>query len=177
MYSAEEFLKNNNIKIDKLSSSENEEDEVSSIERLKEFDRMKSKVLKYTLYKKRTEQEIRQKFSRELEENVLNDIIDVLKENSYIDDYNYIDRAVNEYMKLKKLSVKEVKYKLLSKGINSRLIDEYVQKNRDDYEINSAMQLVRKKADSMEDNEIRVFLMKKGYKEESIKEALEKEGF
>ena len=42
-----------------------------SLEEFEKYDKMKSKVLKYVLYKKRTEQEVRKKFSKELEENVL----------------------------------------------------------------------------------------------------------
>ena len=105
MYSAEEFLKKNSIEINKIKL---EKKEYSDYEKLKEFDKMKSKVLKYALYKKRTEQEIRQKFEKELEENMLNDIIEVLKQNSYIDDNNYIQKTVNEFIKLKKLSIKEM---------------------------------------------------------------------
>ena len=172
MYSAEEFLKKNSIEINKMKL---EKSEPSDYEALKEFDKMKSKVLKYALYKKRTEQEIRQKFEKELEENMLNDIIEVLKQNSYIDDNNYIQKTVNEFIKLKKLSIKEMKYKLLAKGLKSSLIDDYISSNIDelnDFELNSAIDLVRKKKSSMEEQDIRIYLMKKGYKEENIKQAL-----
>ena len=172
MYSAEEFLKKNSIEINKIKL---EKKEYSDYEKLKEFDKMKSKVLKYALYKKRTEQEIRQKFEKELEENMLNDIIEVLKQNSYIDDNNYIKKTVNEFIKLKKLSIKEMKFKLLAKGLKSTLIDDYISNNIDelnDFELNSATELVRKKKASMEDQDIRLYLMKKGYKEENIKQAL-----
>jgi len=147
---------------------------IYSLEEFEKFDKMKSKVLKYVLYKKRTEQEVRQKFSKELEENILNDIIEELKENSYIDDYNYIERAVNEFTNLKSLSIKEIKYKLYSKGIKSSLIDEYISKNIDElqeYEEKSAYKLIIKKLNSMEEDEIRIYLLKKGYREESIKSA------
>ena len=147
---------------------------IYSLEEFEKFDKMKSKVLKYVLYKKRTEQEVRQKFAKELEENILNDIIEELKENSYIDDYNYIERAVNEFTKLKSLSIKEIKYKLYSKGINGNLIDEYFNKNiydLEEYEIKSATKILNKKKDLVEDDEIRLFLLKKGYREESIKQA------
>lgn len=172
MYSAEEFLKKNSIEINKMKLEKNE---YSDYEKLKEFDKMKSKVLKYALYKKRTEQEIRQKFEKELEENMLNDIIEVLKQNSYIDDDSYIQKTVNEFIKLKKLSIKEIKYKLLAKGLKSSLIDDYISNNIDElneFELNSAIELVRKKKTSMEEQEIRMYLMKKGYKEENIKQAL-----
>ena len=42
---------------------------------IEEFDREKTKVLKYILYKKRTEQEIKNKFCQTIEENLLEDII------------------------------------------------------------------------------------------------------
>ena len=147
---------------------------IYSLEEFEKFDKMKSKVLKYVLYKKRTEQEVRQKFAKELEENILNDIIEELKENSQIDDYNDIERAVNEFTNLKSLSIKEIKYKLYSKGINGNLIDEYFNKNiydLEEYEIKSATKILNKKKDLVEDDEIRLFLLKKGYREESIKQA------
>ena len=121
---------------------------IYSLEEFAKFEKLKSKVLKYVLYKKRTEQEVRQIFAKELEENILNDIIEELKENSYIDDYNYIERAVNEFVNLKSLSIKEVKYKLYSKGIKSSLIDEYISKNIEDlreYEEKSACKIFNKK--------------------------------
>ena len=38
-----------------------------NIEKLKEFDAQKTKVFKYITYKKRTEQEVRKKFKRQIE--------------------------------------------------------------------------------------------------------------
>ena len=146
-----------------------------SLEEFEKFDKIKSKVLKYVLYKKRTEQEVRQKFLKEIDENTLDDIIEELKENSYIDDYNYIDRTINEYINLKSLSIKEIKYKLYSKGIENEKIDQYISENIDalqEYEKKSAYKIINKKKGTMEEDEIRGYLLKKGYQEESIKEAL-----
>jgi len=175
MYSVEEFFNKKGIKNNNVNGNFSIENDLDEIEKLKEFDKMKSKVLKYALYKKRTEQEIRQKFSKELEENMLDDIIEVLKENSYIDDFNYIERTVNEYINLKNLSIKEIKYKLYSKGIKSSLIDEYISQNiyrLDEYEKNSAYKIVCKKQNNMEEEQLKAYLLKKGYKEESINQAL-----
>ena len=172
MYSAEEFLKKKAIEINKIKLENNTQ---NNYEKIKEFDKMKSKVLKYALYKKRTEQEIRQKFAKELEENMLDDIIELLKQNSYIDDNNYIERAVNEYIKLKKLSIREIKYKLLSKGIKSSLIDDFISNNIDEmnkYEQKSAYGIISKKKGIMDDMQIKLYLMKKGYSEDNIKQAL-----
>ena len=87
---------------------------------IEEFDKEKTKVLKYILYKKRSENEVRTKFSGTIDENLLEDIIEYFKEAGYISDSEYIERAVNEYMALKNLSIKEIKYKLYSKGINKK---------------------------------------------------------
>ena len=66
---------------------------------VEEFDKLKTKVLKYILFKKRTEQEVRQKF-REDSGEMLDDVIEELKELNYINDENYIQRAVNEFKNL-----------------------------------------------------------------------------
>ena len=76
------------------------------------LDNLKTKVLKYALYKKRTENEIREKFSEE-DENLLEDVIENLKELNYINDKDYIERSIQEFIALKSLSIKEVSYKLL----------------------------------------------------------------
>lgn len=144
---------------------------------IEEYDKEKTKVLKYVIYKKRTEKEIRTKFKSIIEENLLEDIIQELKDNNYISDENYIERAVNEFMALKNLSIKEIKYKLMSKGISINLIEDYVQKYEDElkkYEQKSAENIVLKKSVNMEEIEIKQYLMKKGYTEENIKNAIEK---
>ena len=178
MYSVEDFFKKKGMNTSSYNiKDENQyiENSLDEIKKIQEFDKMKSKVLKYALYKKRTEQEIRQKFSKELEENMLYDIIEVLKENSYIDDYNYIERTVNEYIKLKNLSIKEIKYKLYSKGIKNNLIEDYISENIDllnEYEEKSVYNIIYKKQNNMEEDELKAYLLKKGYKEEKINKAL-----
>lgn len=76
---------------------------------IEEFDKEKSKVLKYVLYKKRSKQEVKNKFYNTIDSQMLEDIIDELEENGYIDDNNYIERAVNEFKALNNLSIKENK--------------------------------------------------------------------
>lgn len=142
---------------------------------VEEFDDAKSKVLKYALYKKRTKSEIKEKFYSTIEQSLLNDVIDELEENGYINDSSYIEKAINEYKTLNNLSVKEVRYKLLTKGLNRDLIDEYIQKHLEElasFEIESACKLAIKKSRTMEEEEIKEFLYKKGYVEASVQEAI-----
>lgn len=143
---------------------------------IEEYDKQKSKVLKYVLYKKRSKQEVKNKFYNTIESEMLNDIIEELEENGYIDDNNYIERAVNEFMALNNLSLKEVKYKLMSKGISSDLIEYYINKNQEEmenYEIKSAKTLIIKKQNLMDEDSIMQFLLKKGYRTSNIKQAME----
>ena len=67
---------------------------------IEEFDKQKTKVFKYIIYKKRTEQEIRNKYRTTIQEDMLEDIIEYLKEAKYIDDNDFIERQVNEYINL-----------------------------------------------------------------------------
>jgi regulatory protein len=144
---------------------------------IEEFDKGKTKILKYILYKKRSENEVRRKFAKELDENMLEDIIEYLKEAKYINDNDYIRRTVNNFIILKNLSIKELKYKLLAKGLNKNDIEDYIYENKEEleeYEIKSISNIIYKKSLSMEQDEIKQYLLKKGYKSENIKKAIEK---
>lgn len=138
---------------------------------LEEFDKQKTKILKYILYKKRTENEIRTKFAGTMEDNLLEDIIDYLKEAKYINDKEFIEKTVNNFMILKNLSIKEIKYKLLAKRISKKIIEDYIYENKDEleeYEKRSATNIINKKQNTMELDEIKQYLLKKGYKSDNI---------
>lgn len=136
-------------------------------EALKEFDEQKTKVFKYITYKKRTEQEVRNKFRGQIQEEMLEDIIEYLKEAKYLDDYEFIEKQVNEYMLLKTMSIKEMKYKLYSKGLDKKLIEQYVEKNYEklkEYENKCIEKIKNKKSSTMTEEEISQYLYRKGYK-------------
>ena len=136
------------------------------IEKLKKMDEKKTKVFKYITYKKRTEQEVRNKFKGQIEEEMLEEIIDYLKEANYLNDYDFIERQVNEYMNLKTLSIKEIKYKLMTKGLDRKLIEEYIDKNYDslnEYE-KKCIEKIKQKKKELTEEEIKQYLYRKGYK-------------
>lgn len=142
---------------------------------IEEFDSAKTRILKYIFYKKRTESEVRKKFSKIYSDELLDGVIQDLKEKGYIDDSEYILRAVNEFIALKNLSTKELKYKLLAKGLKKNLIEDYFESHYDElneYEIKSARNIVLKKKMNMDNTEIKNFLIRKGYKLENVHEAL-----
>lgn len=146
------------------------------MDKREEFDKEKTRVLKYLLYKKRTEQEIRKKFSSQMDENMLEDIIAYLKEARYINDREFLEKTVHNFMLLKNLSIKEIQYKLIEKGLNRNEIEDYLCENKEEleqYEIKSAGNIFYKKSISMEKEEIKQYLLKKGYRLENINKAME----
>lgn len=139
---------------------------------LEEFDNQKTKVMKFILFKKRTEQEVRNKFANSIEENMLEDIIEYLKEANYLNDKEYIEKTINNFKVLKNLSLKEVKHKLLAKGLRKSDIEDYFYENKEEleeYEKKSAQNIFYKKQNDMEKEDIKQYLLKKGYSYDNIK--------
>lgn len=144
-------------------------------EEIIEEDKLKSRVFKYISYKKRTENEIRQKFA-DVNQDILDNVIEYFKSQNYINEDEYIQRSVSEFLKLKNLSIKELTYKLLQKGVNKRVLDDYVVKNREmlvNYEIESAKNLILKKSSKMEIEDIKKYLFQKGYMSDTVSIAID----
>ena len=138
-----------------------------NFDKLKEFDEQKTKVFKYITYKKRTEQEVRNKFRGQINEEILEEIIDYLKEAKYLDDDEFIEKQVREYMNLKTMSITEMKYKLTTKGLDRKLIEKYIDNNYEElkeYEQKCIEKIKMKTAGTMEEQELQQYLYRKGYK-------------
>ncbi len=143
---------------------------------IEEFDEQKTKVMKFIVYKRRTEQEVRRKFENSIEENILEDIIEYLKEAGYLNDKEYIEKAINNFKTLKNLSLIEVKQKLYAKGLDKDLIEDYFYENKEElneYELQSVRNIFYKKQKDYEIEEIKQYLLKKGYKSDNINIVLE----
>lgn len=143
---------------------------MKNFEEAEKIDKLRSKMMKYILYKKRTEMEVRQKFCDE-DENAVEDAIEYFKELNYIDDENYIQRSMQEFINLKNLSLKEISYKLCQKGVNKRLVEDYIAKHEDEllaYELQSAKRIWNKKIQNSDENSVKEFLYKKGYTQTTI---------
>ncbi len=144
---------------------------------VEEFDENKTKVMSYVLYKKRTEYEVRKKFCSTIEENMLDDIIEYIKEAGYINDAEYVKKLFNEYMNLKSMSIREIKNKIYAKGVYVDYIEDYISENRemlDEYELNSARKLYEKKIKLSEPKKVKVYLLNKGFTQDVL-DKIEKE--
>ena len=148
---------------------------IDNLEEAEKQDTLRNKMLKYIMYKKRTEAEVRNKFADE-DENMVEDAIEYFKEQKYIDDYSYVERSIKEFIALKNMSIKEIEYKIIQKGVNKNIVDDYICKNKNtmlEYEISSAKTIILKKQKNSEDQDIKNYLYQKGYMSESINIAFE----
>lgn len=146
------------------------------LERLEKIDKLKTKMLKYIFYKRRTEKEIMEKYKDE-ESDILEEAVETLKELGYIDDNDYISRYIHDVMLLRNMSIFEIKYKLYAKGINGDVIDDYISKNEEElteYELEAAKKILAKKS-SQEKEEIIAYLRKKRYMPSTISKLKEEE--
>lgn len=67
-------------------------------------------------------------------------------------------------MSLQNLSIKEIEYKLYSKGISNDIIETYfssIIEQLEEYELQSAKNIILKKQQTMSEDEIKMFLRKK----------------
>ena len=133
---------------------------------IEEFDEKKTKVMSYILYKKRTEYEVRKKFASSIDEDMLDDIIEYVKEAGYINDAEYVKKLFNEYMNLKSMSIREMKNKVYSKGVYVDYIEDYISENREaleEYELESIKKIIDKKKRTMEPQRLMAYLLNKGF--------------
>lgn len=134
-----------------------------------------SKLMKYVLFKKRTEYEVKEKCkSLNYTQDYIDEIIEYLKEAEYINDEIYIVKYINDLLKLKKASVAEVKYDLMKRGIDFDRLNPDLIDSLYEHEIESANYLAVKKyksGDSIE--KIKRYLNGKGYAYSNIVKAID----
>lgn len=136
------------------------------------------KLMRYVVFKKRTEEEIRQKCSRlQYNEEYIDEIIEYLKENEYINDKIYVEKSIKNTMRLKKASIFEMKIDLIKRGVEEEYIEDYINKNEEElkeFEKESAKKIaVKKIGQGAEIEKIKKYLRGKGYTYTSIIEAID----
>ena len=135
------------------------------------------KLMKYVVFKKRTEKEVRQKCERlEYTEEYIDEVIEYLLENKYIDDVIYVEKHIKNIMALKNSSVYEMRIDLLKRGVPQEYIDAYMNTHMEelnDFENESARKLAIKKLKSMEIEKVKRHLMSKGYSYANISDAID----
>ena len=134
------------------------------------------KALNFLSYRLRTEKEIQNRLLEETSDiTVINEIIDYLKLNKYLDDKIFIKKYYDDKSKNNKWSSRKIIYELNLKGISKNDFYEIItDPSKNDY--NNANILVLKKLDSWREknakfelkNKIYRFLSSKGFSHDII---------
>ena len=140
------------------------------------FDKYKTRVFKYVLYKPRTEKEVYYKFKNFEDSDIyLKKVIELLKELKYIDDKRYAEMYIEDSINIKRLSRFEIRNKLREKGINNQDIYDAIEKYSDELrskEIDNVIQILKKKEyvylEEDKKRKVENYLYRKGYANESI---------
>ena len=86
------------------------------------------------------------------------EIIEYLAENNYINDKVYVEKYIQNVMRLKNSSVFEMKMDLLRRGIDEDYIENYISKNYEEleeFENQSAIKKKKKKSSSAEIDKVK----------------------
>ncbi len=128
------------------------------------FEIAKNKAVKYVGISKKTEFEVRKKLSQSnFDEEIIDQVIEYLKELGYINDYEYVDAYIRQCMRLLDYSTYEIKNKLLQKGINKYIIEDKIQILQDaDYDKKILEKLNSGKCKNMDDIKKKQYLYRRG---------------
>ena len=142
----------------------------------------KTRALKYLETSLRSSYQVKVYLEKyEYEEDIIDRVIDFLKEYGFINDDYYAKAFVTE--NIKKQGKNNIKYKLLQKGISEDIIVKNLERisNKDEEEI--AFKLAEKKANILCKSEtdikkikmkLNTFLLSKGYSYDIIKSVIDK---
>ena len=136
------------------------------------------KLMKYVLFKRRTTKEVKDKCKLlGFTEEYINEIIAYLEENGYLDDEKYVMKYILNIIKLKKKSIQEIRFDLMRRGIEERIIEKYITEDLRKFEIKSAMELAKKKYKDCKDIlKVKKYLGMKGYSRDVINKAIDSLG-
>lgn len=139
------------------------------------FEIGKDVAIKYIMFKKRTEKEVINKLEvLNYSPNIIDKIIDYLKETDYINDERYVNKYFEELKKVKNWSVRHVKQDLYNRGCECTIPDNDLM----NYEIQSIKNLYGKykvkypDASEEETQEFIKALRNKGFMYDNIKKII-----
>lgn len=141
----------------------------------------KNKALNILSKADQSERKIREKLSNEFEEYTINEVIDFLKSNKFIDDELLASKIVNTNINLNKCGKNKIRQNLYNKGINSESISEALYEIDENIEFENAMYLAKKRYQRVKNEDKRKIYQKisqhlayKGFNYDIIKKVLNK---
>ncbi len=117
------------------------------------FERYYNLSLRYLSYRPRSEKEVfdylreKQKKSPSLSDEIINQIIEKLKDYKFIDDVKFTQLWIEQRTRYKNQPTRAIEYELKQKGVSQSLIKESLGEGRKETDLESAKKLAVKKMD------------------------------
>jgi regulatory protein len=175
----EVFLKSGLKKGDEIS-----EDRFSLLIEQNKLFHIKQRAFRLLGRRTHSSSELRRKlWNKDYEQKLIDEVIEDLKKNNYLDDTAFIRAFVAEKSNAKNWSSKKVKTELLKRGIDNKLIDEMFKGKERNSDIENATKLAMKKYDQLLNknletkdlrNKLFAFLFSKGFEYDLIRDVCSK---
>ncbi len=137
----EVFLKSGLKKGDDIS-----EDRFSFLIEQNKLFHIKQRAFRLLGRRQHSSSELRRKlWNKDYEQKLIDEVIEDLKKNGYLNDTDFIRAFVAEKSKTKNWSIKRIKGELFKRGVASKLIDEIMGAQTKDSDSESVMKLAKKK--------------------------------
>ena len=141
-----------------------------------------SKLERYCAYQDRCTQEVLTKLrSMQVEETEAQQILQLLKNDGFIDDERYVQNFIRGKVGIKQWGKQKIRMSLLQKGINKELIDKYIEDITPQQYTENLQTAIRKWSQShgeiTKENTTKLYrhLLSKGYTYDEIKGELKVE--
>lgn len=128
-----------------------------------------------------SEKQIRQKLSKDFEEDTIDRVIEFLQKYKFVDDEDLASRIVNTNVNLNKYGKNKIKQNLYNKGIDKTVIEQAIDEIDYDKEFENALYLGKKRYDRLKNEDPRKAYQKignhlayKGFNYDIIKKVLNK---
>ena len=171
----EVFLKSGLKKSDEIS-----DDRFSFLIEQNKLFHIKQRAFRLLGRRQHSSSELRRKlWNKEYEQKLIDEVIEDLKKNDYIDDKEFIRAFMAEKSNTKNWSTKKIKSELIKRGINQTLLDKILSEQPKGSEFENAMKLAEKKFEVLSKrnfelkelrNKLSSYLFSKGFDYELVKD-------
>jgi len=157
------------------------DDRFSSLIKDNRIFHIKQRAFRYLGRRQHSISELRIKLKQKgYETELINDVLDDLKQKNYLDDTKFANMFVEEKIKLKLWGEQKLRSELIKKGIKTEIISDVLRNIiSDEDKLNNAMTVAEKKYDTLRNRNVEndvikskliAFLKSRGYNYDVIKE-------
>ena len=157
------------------------DDRFSSLIKENRLFHIKQRAFRYLGRRQHSTSELRIKLKQKgYETELINDVLDDLKQKNYLDDTKFANMFVEEKIKLKLWGEQKLRSELIKKGIKTEIISDVLRNIiSDEDKLNNAMTVAEKKYDILKNRNVEndviksklmAFLKSRGYNYDVIKE-------